>query len=480
MNLISGILASPFRALRTPANRPKSFVPRLESLEARALFANLLVTGLDGAFGSTVGPDGNLYVTEQIAGRISRVNPHTGQVTTFASGLPSDSPYAGLGGGVMDLAFIDNIAYVLTAAVGPSYEGGNARDVVGIYRIDSPTSSTVIANLGAWSAANPPPPDFEIFDPNGAQYAMQPYRGGFLVTDGHHNRVVHVTLDGQITQLLQFGNVVPTGLEVRGNTVYLSQAGPVPHKPETGKLLSFTPGSTAAPKLVASGAPLLVDVELGPGNTLFALSQGYFSGGAGMEGYPADPDTGSLVRVNADGTFNIVDTGLDRPTSLEFIGNTAYVTGLGGQIVTIDVSRRPTDVVLGGGRAVLTDPNGKSFGATFALAAVRRANGSADGFVDFTFGPAFGQQWSTVSGVDRIQLQGKITSFTVAADGTIVLEGRLTQKEFKRGRLVFAERDVPFRIVIGPNSTGVSLTWNDLPTFELEVSRGGLRNLRIR
>ena len=30
--------------------------------------------------------------------------------------------------------------------------------------------------------------------------------------DAHCNRVLYVTLDGQITQLLQFGDVVPTGL----------------------------------------------------------------------------------------------------------------------------------------------------------------------------------------------------------------------------------------------------------------------------
>ena len=51
--------------------------------------AALLVTGLKGASGSTVGPDGALYVTEGAAGRISRVDPKTGEVTTFASGLPT-------------------------------------------------------------------------------------------------------------------------------------------------------------------------------------------------------------------------------------------------------------------------------------------------------------------------------------------------------------------------------------------------------
>jgi hypothetical protein len=54
------------------------------------------------------------------------------------------------------------------------------------------------------------------------------------------------------------------------------------------------------------------------------------------EGSPAEPNTGALVRVNADGTFTVVVDGLDRPTSLELIGNSAYVVTFGGEIWRID------------------------------------------------------------------------------------------------------------------------------------------------
>ena len=70
------------------------------------------------------------------------------------------------------------------------------------------------------------------------------YRGGLLVTDGHHNRVLRVTLDGEISELIAFDNIVPTGLAVRGGTVYMAEAGPVPHLPEDGKVVSFGPRST--------------------------------------------------------------------------------------------------------------------------------------------------------------------------------------------------------------------------------------------
>lgn len=38
--------------------------------------------------GSTVGPDGALYVTDSTGGRIQRIAPWRGTVTTYADGLP--------------------------------------------------------------------------------------------------------------------------------------------------------------------------------------------------------------------------------------------------------------------------------------------------------------------------------------------------------------------------------------------------------
>jgi sugar lactone lactonase YvrE len=285
-----------------------------------------LVTGLEGASGSTVGPDRALYVTEGAVGRISRVDPQTGEVTTFAEGLP---PAIAPIGGANDLAFIGETAYVLVTMVGADLGGS---DVVGVYRVDGPSSFTVVADIGEWSINNPS--GSVVFIPSGVHYAMETFRGGFLVTDGHHNRVLRVTLDGEVSEFMAFGNIVPTGLETRGRTVYMAEAGPNPHLPEDGKVMAFNPKSSNATE-VASGAPLLVDVEFGRGRTLYALSQGDFLVDD-PDGAPAQPDTGALVEVNRDGSFTIIKDGLDRPTSVEFIGNTAYVVTLGGEILKID------------------------------------------------------------------------------------------------------------------------------------------------
>ena len=102
----------PARKHKPPSRQSRAFIANLEVLEARDAPEHPLVSGWRGPQGSTIGPDGDLYVTEAVAGRVSRVDPQTGAVTPFATGLPI-SPFAGFGGGAVDVAFIGGTAYVL-------------------------------------------------------------------------------------------------------------------------------------------------------------------------------------------------------------------------------------------------------------------------------------------------------------------------------------------------------------------------------
>jgi hypothetical protein len=70
---------------------------------------------------------------------------------------------------------------------------------------------------------------------------------------------------------------------------------------------------------------------------LFGLAQGYWPHAAdpANAGLPAAPGTGSLVTVNEDREFEIVVDGLNQPTSLEIIGNDAYVVTLTGEVLKI-------------------------------------------------------------------------------------------------------------------------------------------------
>lgn len=293
----------------------------------------LLASGLRGTIGSTIGPDGALYVAEGAVGRITRIDRSTGTVTTFASGLPAAVPGVGLGG-AMDVAFVGTTAYVLVSVV-DSAVGGNQKD--GIYRVDDSNHSTLLVDLGTWSSNNPPDPlvPFNYFLPDGVQFALLPVHDGFLVSDGHLNRVLHVSKDGtEITVLKQFNDIVPTGLAKSGGTVFLAELGSVPELADRGKVVSFGLSDThplAPAHDVASGVSMIVGTKFGAHGKLYALSQGIAPAGI-QPGQPASPNTGRLLRVNYDGTFTILVDKLDQPTSLNFICNTAYILTLTGEV----------------------------------------------------------------------------------------------------------------------------------------------------
>lgn len=122
----------------------------------------------------------------------------------------------------------------------------------------------------------------------------------------------------------------------------MAQAGPIPHRPEDGRVVRFSRASPSAE--LASGRSLIVDVELGHGHEVYVLSQGVWDLPPipENEGKPASPDTGRLLRMTEHGRFASVVKGLDRPTSLELIGDSAFVITLTGKVIRIDgVGRRP-------------------------------------------------------------------------------------------------------------------------------------------
>ena len=109
----------------------------------------------------------------------------------------------------------------------------------------------------------------------------------------------------------------------------MAQAGPVPHTPETGKVVAFHRNHPAV-VTVASGYSLLVDVEFGPCG-IYALSQGDSPGDV-VAGSPALPNSGELLRVTPNGRFFPVVEGLNLPTSVDFVGDTAFVVNLAGEV----------------------------------------------------------------------------------------------------------------------------------------------------
>jgi hypothetical protein len=293
----------------------------------------------DFVTGSTIGPDGALYVTDGMVGEVLRINLLDGVVNTYATGLPPKAFQGEDIGGPVDVVFVDGTAYVLVTLVSGLVNGepfGDPEAKNGLYRIEPSGTPTLVADLGQWSIDNPPGPAFVV--DTGVHFTMEPYEGGFLVTDAHHNRVLWVDQEGAVKEVATFGNEVPVGLETTGDQFFIALLGPIGHLPEDGKIVSVRTGGE--PSATASGATMLIDVEQGPGEALYALSQGQWDGVG--EGSRAEPDTGRLSVVGPDGKLTPVlaaggqELVLDRPTSIEFVGNTAYVVSVTGDVYRVD------------------------------------------------------------------------------------------------------------------------------------------------
>jgi hypothetical protein len=286
--------------------------------------------------GSTLGPDGALYVPNSVDGTLVRIDPRSGAASVVGAGLPL--PNGGFG--AWDAAFIGRTAFVLVTLAGSDI-GQDA--VMGIYRLEPNGTFSVFADIGSWAKAHPAA-DPDWFLSQGVQYSMEVWRGGFLVTDAHHAKVYRISGHGVVSDLVAFADtdVVPLGLEVSHGDVFLSTAGPIPHLPSTSQINEIHRNGHV--EVVAGWAPdytghsgLLVDVEAGRDGRLYGLLQGHWDLAPidENEGFPAAPNTGELVVV-VDGEFRSVVSGLNQPTSVEIVGRTAFVVTLQGVVLRID------------------------------------------------------------------------------------------------------------------------------------------------
>jgi hypothetical protein len=313
------------------AGKPRHSAPVVTVLNNTAL-------GGHGS-GSTIGPDGALYVTNGNVGTLVRIDPTNGSETVVGSGLP---PRVVGAGGAMDVTFIGHRAYVLVTLAGSDVGVPDA--VMGIYRLKRDGTFSVFADLGTWSAEHPPA-DPDWFLSQGVQYSLEVWRDGFIVADAHLGRLIRVDRRGHVSEFLAFPstNSVPTGLEVANGKVFVATPGPIPHLPADSAISAVRRnGST---KVVGKWAAdyagnrgLIVDVEKGRHHRLYGLLQGHWNLEPlpENEGMPAAPNTGEIVAVGADGTFKTVVTGLNRPTSLELVGRVGFVVTLSGTILRID------------------------------------------------------------------------------------------------------------------------------------------------
>ena len=299
-----------------------------------------LTTDLINPRGMTIGPDGMIYVAEAgsagdikvtnssgdsmsgLTGRISKIDPVTGVRTTVADKLPSNSGFFGAVGPA-DVAFLGTQLYYVQTAGGVAF--GFPDNPTGVYRVNQNGTVTLFADIGAFNDAHPV--TFTLLAPGGNPFGMTVLNGDFYVTDGNFNRVLHITPDGKIDIIASFENVVPTGITGRaGGPLFVASLGPGPWLPADGRVYQVgVPTGTSAE--VANGVSSMIDVEIGPGGQLYALSFGDFGSGTDP---PWKIGSAKLVKVDAAShTLRPIATGFSLSTALVFSGDTVYVTNYG-------------------------------------------------------------------------------------------------------------------------------------------------------
>lgn len=325
-------------------------------------------TGLTSPRGLTFGPDGHLYVAEAGTGGsmvpsgtadcptdVNIYSPYTagysgrvlrvlsdGTKQTVADRLPSMTDKYGGNYGPTDLAFVGDTLYVLIEMGGCSH--GLPADDAAILRINPDGSTTRVANLSAWLAANPPAfikdmnPATTDQEPGGvfhsmivvdeALYVVETNRGLLLKVDpatgaierrydmsidkAEHNPIVLAQHrgkfyvgtfgeDGGPSELAVFdagfsGYTLPfkssnpiVGLAWRRETLYAVEIFPLsdPWSPNNANLVSFNPATGARKEVAVKFASLPNGLVVGPDGALYTSNVGISSA----------PGDGSVLRI---------------------------------------------------------------------------------------------------------------------------------------------------------------------------------------
>jgi LPXTG-motif cell wall-anchored protein len=360
-----------FVLLATLAVFPADAQPPAPQLSTNA---TVFASGLNNPRGLKFEPDGVLYVAEGGAGgntsavgiceqvpppigpytggktaRISKIASN-GTRTTVVDNLPSSQTSAGSGAlvsGVGDVVFIGTTLYGLLTGAGCSH--GILDEPNGLIRVDPDGTSVLVADLSAFVRAHPAAkPDADDFEPDGTWYSMIAVNDVVYVTEPNHQELDRITLDGQISRVIDLSTQFvppsnwqgPTSIAYHDGNFYVGTLGTFPVRPGTQSIYKITPAGQVT--VAGAGLTAVLGVAFDEQGRLYALESDTTSGLPG----PTAAGSGKVVRMTASGAFEPVATGLTFPTAMTFgPDGKLYVSNFGfglppgmGQVVRVDVN----------------------------------------------------------------------------------------------------------------------------------------------
>lgn len=302
--------------------------------EAIVTTTKVFATGLNNPRGLKFGPDGYLYVAEAGIGgthtsttctqvippigpylgsttgsRILRVDAH-GNVSTWVDNIPSSQNNVSDINGVADIAFVGNTLYGVLAGAGCSH--GVPTIPNGVIKVNHDRTWKMIANLSefqmAHPVANPLPADFE---PDGVWYSMESVHGNLYAIEPNHGELVKITTSGAISRIVDIsdkvGHVVPTVQAFHKGNFYVGNLGLFP---STGSsVYKITPGGDVSE--FATGFTMILGITFDDLGGMYVLEN------TTNNIFPT-PGTGDVVRIDPNGSRQIVVTGLNLPTGMTF------------------------------------------------------------------------------------------------------------------------------------------------------------------
>ena len=132
---------------------------------------------------------------------------------------------------------------------------------------------------------------------------------------------------------------VPTAVAFdQAGNMYVSFLPGIPFLPGAAKVVRVAPDGTTSD--FATGLTMVTDLRTGPDGDLYAVQMGQFTQDGPV------PDSGSIIRIKADSSSEVVVNGLSFPTSIDFnAAGDAYVTvngvgapGTGGVLKFADLT----------------------------------------------------------------------------------------------------------------------------------------------